>query len=286
MASFGPLFSYLLKALIDPNKDVREDSEELVNDLEQSVIKRAEELDSSSKNRDKIIKRLQASVAGTEAKEEESHDSNVITDAYDSTEEGEVEPSETSEDEVEPSEDELTNVHYSENDNTDSTPLPGPSPREKKPTKKQISPIKYPKASEQDRHGKDAPLSKLKTPKRSKPVVRQDLREKLDKVPFFSKPKIHSDRGPLASRLSGKVTGPWLPWLPGRDPKCGTEHRNRPFIEGNKSSCHEESSANNWPNQKITNMEDDEELGRVSEDDISTDELEDEHTNRQNKEQE
>ena len=143
--------------------------------------------------------------------------------------------------------------------------------------------IKYPKASEQDLHGEDVPLSRLITPKCSKPVVRQDLRKKLDKVPVFSEPKIHSDRGPLASRLSVEMPGPWIT---GRGPKCGTEHRNRPFIAGNTSSRHEESSANNWPNQETSDMEDDEELGRVSEDDISTDELEDELTNRQNKEQE
>ena len=88
------------KSLREAEKE--KDAERLVNDLEESIIKKTEELDSSTKNRDKIIKRLQASVADTEEKKEESHDSNVITDAYDSTEEGEVAPSETSEDEVEP----------------------------------------------------------------------------------------------------------------------------------------------------------------------------------------
>ena len=53
-----------------------------------------------------------------------------LSDAYDSsTKEGEVESSEDelpSEDKL-PSEDELTNVLYSENENTVSTPIPGPS---------------------------------------------------------------------------------------------------------------------------------------------------------------
>ena len=89
--------------------------------------------------------------------------------------------------------------------------------------------------------------------------------------------------GPLASRLSRDMPGPWMT---GCGPKCGTEHRNRPFIAGNTNSRHEENPANNWSNQEASDMEDEEEGERVSEDDISTNELEDELTNRQSKEQE
>ena len=58
-------------------------------------------------------------MAGHKVKAEEEYDSNVISDAYDTNEEGEVEPSE----------DELTNVQYSETDTKDKekAPIPGPS---------------------------------------------------------------------------------------------------------------------------------------------------------------
>ena len=92
-----------------PETEVAEnDKERLVNDLEASTNKTAKELDSNLKTRETVIKRLYASLAENEdSKVEESNDSNVITDDYNSTEEGEVELSE----------DELTNViHHSESD--------------------------------------------------------------------------------------------------------------------------------------------------------------------------
>ena len=86
-------------------EDVEAETEKLVNDLEAATDKMADELDSNIKNRDNIIRRLKASLDEKETKTIESNDSNVITDDYDTNEEGEVEPSE----------DELTNVvHYSE----------------------------------------------------------------------------------------------------------------------------------------------------------------------------
>merc|ERR1712008_321221 len=111
---------------LNPNRDMRElmtsttlreaekanDSERLANDLAESIIKNSAELESSCKDRERIIKRLRARINDTELQKD------------DSTEEGEVEPSETSEDIVEPTEDELTGVLYSETDNADSTPLP------------------------------------------------------------------------------------------------------------------------------------------------------------------
>ena len=100
-------------------------------------------------------------------------------------------------------------------------------------------------------------------------------------MPVFTKPKISGNNRPLASRLSARVTGPWSPWLPGCSPKCGTEHRHRPFIAGNTSTRYEESPVNH----EVYDTEEDEELGRVSEETVSTDEIEDEFTNRQNKEQ-
>ena len=142
-------------------------TEKLVNQLEESVNRKAEELESGLKTRETVIKRLKACIAEDEAKGEESYDSNVITD-YDTTEEGEVEASE----------DKLTNVHYSETDQTDGAPIPGPSrPRSdqtkisgppakiktqvEKPTKKKHSPIKYPEATDRE----EVPLSRLTTPK-------------------------------------------------------------------------------------------------------------------------
>ena len=70
-------------------------------------------------------------------------------------------------------------------------------------------------------------MSKLMTPKLPKPVARKDLRKKLDQVPIFTEPKLCSGKGPLESRLSRDLPGPWLA---GSGPKCGTAHRNRPFI--------------------------------------------------------
>ena len=156
------------------------------------------------------------------------------------SEEGEVE---SSEDEL-PPEEELTNVLFSENENNFSTPLPGPSrarsdqtkipgpptkskPQEEKLTKKKPSPIKYPGANERTYNSDDVPLNKLTTPKRSRSLSKIDLRKKLAKVPVFSEPKLHNDKGPLQSRITRDLPGPWMM---GRAPKCGTEHRHRPFI--------------------------------------------------------
>ena len=136
-------------------------------------------------------------------------------DAYDSFTEGEVE---SSEDKL-PPEDELTNVLFSENENNVSTPLPGPSrarsdqtkipgpsteskPQEEKLTKRKPSPIKYPGANERTYSGDDVPLNKLTTPKRPRSLSKTDLRKKLAKVPVFSEPKLHNDKGPLQSRIT------------------------------------------------------------------------------------
>ena len=137
-------------------------------------------------------------MAGQKKTTEEEYDSNVITDSYDTNEEGEVEPSE----------DELTNVQYSETDTKDKekAPIPGPSripatpikrrQMETKAKKKEISPIKYPEATPK-KNSEDLPLSKLTTPRRPRSDARVDLRRRLDMVPIFTEPKLHSDRGPL-----------------------------------------------------------------------------------------
>ena len=87
------------------------------------------------------------------------------------------------------------------------TPIPGPSkprsiqikapdtpmkkkPQAEKPTKKKRpSPIKYPEATDHDEDpsGEDVPLSRLiTTPKTSRPIARQDLRNKLNDKPGLS----------------------------------------------------------------------------------------------------
>ena len=152
-------------------------SEKLINE-------RFSELITGEKDRDKVIERLQAGVAGQKKVTEEEYDSNVLTDSYDTNEEGEVEPSE----------DELTNVQYSETDNHEKAPLPGPSrvpatpiksnQTETKAKKKKISPIKYPEATPK-KNSEDLPLSKLITPRRPRSDARQDLRKRLDMVPIF-----------------------------------------------------------------------------------------------------
>ena len=141
-----------------------------------------------------------------------------------------------------------------------------------------ISPIKYPEATPK-KSSEDLPLSRLTTPKRSKPVAKQDLRKKLDMVPFFAEPKLHNDRGPLESRINRDLPGPWLP---GITPKCGTAHRNRPFIAGNSASRNEDNSTSYWSNQEASGSEEEEEE-KVSEDDISTDEIEDRVNDPRNK---
>ena len=66
-------------------------------------------------------------------------------------------------------------------------------------------------------------------------------------------------------------------------PKCGTEHRHRPFIASGAHARHEENPeklphvnpANYWFNRQLQptdSMEEEEEEEKVSEDDISTDE--------------
>ena len=270
-----------------PPKYTENGTERLVNDLEESINTKTKELDSGIKTRDTVIKRQRASFDDYEQKEEDSNDSNVTTDAYDTTEEGEVKPSE----------DELTNVHYSENKNIISTPIPGPSrarsgqtkepgpptkskSQEEKPIKKRPSPIKYPEANEQVHNDEDVPLSRLTTPKRSRPIARQDLRNKLEKVPIFSKPKLQRDKGPLQSRINRDQPGPWTA---GCAPKCGMEHRHHPFIASSAPARPEENPkklprvnpANYWFNRQIQptdSMEEGEVEEKVSEDDISTDE--------------
>ena len=113
-------------------------------------------------------------MAGQKKETEEEYDSNVITDSYDTNEEGEVEPSE----------DELTNVQYSETETHETAPLPGPSrtpatpikskQTETKAKKKWISPIKYPEATPK-KNSEGLPLSKLTTPRRPRSDARLDL---------------------------------------------------------------------------------------------------------------
>ena len=148
-------------------------AEKAIDYLEQSIIERTKFLDTGIEERKKIIKRLQATVAGNEEKEEKEYDSNFTSDSHDSNEEGEVEPSE----------DELTNVRYSESDSSVRVPIPGPSgtretgppaapmknkAKEVRKKKKEISPIKYPENTPK-KNREDVPLSKLTTPKRMKP---------------------------------------------------------------------------------------------------------------------
>ena len=84
------------------------------SDLENAIIAKTRDLESSLKAKDRTIRRLLAQMNGEELSSEDS-----------SAEESEAEPSE---DEI-PSvdEDELTNVIYSENETSVGTPIPGPS---------------------------------------------------------------------------------------------------------------------------------------------------------------
>ena len=248
---------------------------EKANDEEElaSLANRSADLDHNRKHRDVVMARLRASLKGTNQQRNESSD------------DGEVEHSDTSEDRVEPDslfEDEVTGVVYSETENADGTQLPGPSRQQQartsdpgtlgKTNTKKISPIKFPTTQN--------------TPRRSRTAVKQDLRVKLDKVPASTKPKLIGNVRPLASRLGAPGAPkpcPWSIWLPGCIPPCGTEHRHRPFIAGNNITNYEENPVN--PENYDTG-EDDEEIGRVSEDDVTTDEMgEDDFTNRQNKKQ-
>lgn len=75
----------------------------------------------------------------------------------------------------------------------------------------------------------------------------------------------------MESRINRDLPGPWLA---GSAPKCGTAHRNHPFIAGNSISRNENNSTNYWSNQEASSSEEEEEE-KVSEDDISTDKIED-----------
>ena len=215
------------------------------------LAKRAADLDMKSKLREKVMDRLRASVRGTDQQRDESSD------------EGEAEHSETSEEGVEPGsalEDELTGVVYSENENTGSNQKPGPSGRRKACTpvranrettsEATISPIKFPTAQS--------------TPRRSRSAARRDLREKLNSAPVSAKPKLISNKRPMSARLGKTKPYPWSVWLPGCTPMDPANPED--YDDG----------------------EDDEEIGRVTEDDVTTDEMEEEDfTNKnQNKEQE
>ena len=134
------------------------------------------------------------------------------------------------------------------------------------------SPIKYPGCNEQSHSGDDVPLKKLTTPKRSRPKIKTDLRKKLEKVPVFSKTKLHNEKGPVQSRMNRDIPGPWKT---GSTQDCGTEHRNRPFIAKSDCARYEVGSARSRPNnQQTENVEEKDEEERLSEDDISTDECE------------
>ena len=63
--------------------------------------------------------------------------------------------------------------------------------------------------------------------------------------------------------------------MTGRAPKCGTEHRHRPFIASGEYARYEANQSNNWSNsqwQQADSLEEEEEGEKLSEDDISTDE--------------
>ena len=166
---------------------------------------------------------------------------------------------------------------------SDQTKVPGPPTKsksqEEKPIEKKPSPIKYPGANERIYSGDDVPLNRLTTPKRSRSIPKIDLRKKLENVPVFSKTKLHNDKGPLQSRINRDLSGPWVA---GCAPKCGTEHRRRPFLAGSAYAQHEVTPeklpqvnpANYWFNRQLQptdSMEEEEEEEKVSEDDISTD---------------
>ena len=78
---------------------------------------------------------------------------------------------------------------------------------------------------------------------------------------------------------------PWLPWLPENTPKnnpwlpattshmkCGTAHRNRPFIEGKTTSRNDGSMTDQGQNGRGQENEE----PRVSEDEVTKDEAGDE----------
>ena len=290
---------------LQPNKDLRQimnpkpvrSMETERSDLENAIIAKTRDLESSLKAKDRTIRRLLAQMNGGELSSEDS-----------SAEESEAEPSE---DEI-PSVDEveLTNVNNADDETGVGTPVPGPSvstqipgpsvsipgtqetsvgtpvpdpsvgtqipgpsvssPGREKQSKMKPSPIKYPGCNERSHSGDDVPLKKLTTPKRSRPIIKTDLRKKLKKVPVFSKTKLHNDKGPVQSRMNRDLPGPWKT---GSTSDCGTEHRNRPFIANSDCARYEVGSARSWPNnQQTDNVEEKEEEERLSEDDISTDE--------------
>jgi hypothetical protein len=73
--------------------------------------------------------------------------------------------------------------------------------------------------------------------------------------------------------------------MAGRVPKCGTEHRHRPFIASSEHARHEVNPANNWSNSQLQltdSMEEEEEGEKVSEDDISTDKCDKKDSSEEN----
>ena len=265
---------------LQPNKDLRQimnpkpvrSMETERSDLENAIIAKTRDLESSLKAKDRTIRRLLSQMNGGELSSEDS-----------SAEESEAEPSE---DEI-PSVDEveLTNVNNADDETGVGTPVPGPSvstqipgpsvsipgtqetsvgtpvpdpsvgtqipgpsvssPGREKQSKMKPSPIKYPGCNERSHSGDDVPLKKLTTPKRSRPIIKTDLRKKLKKVPVFSKTKLHNDKGPVQSRMNRDLPGPWKT---GSTSDCGTEHRNRPFIANSDCARYEVGSSRSWSN--------------------------------------
>ena len=159
--------------------------------------------------------------------------------------EGEVE---SSEDEL-PPEEELTNVLFSEIKNNFSNLLPGPSSARSDQTE-------IPGPSTENK-----PREEKQTKKKPSPI----------KYPGANERTYSGDDIPL-----NKLTTPKRPRSHSNPalPKCGTEHRHRPFIASSEHARYEVSPSNNWFNsqwQQADSMEEEEEGENLSEDDISTD---------------
>ena len=187
--------------------------------------------------------RLRAIVRGDDQQRDESSD------------EGEAENSDTSAEGVEPGsalEEEMTGVVYSESETTDGVQKPGPSKERPQVSTNHepicettISPIRFPTAQS--------------TPRRTRSgAAKQDLREKLNNVPVSSNPKLVRNKRPIFARLGKQITYPGGVWMPGCTPmdQANAEYRD--------------------------DGEDDEEIGRVTEeDDVTTDEMDEEdYTNK------
>ena len=173
-----------------------------------------------------------------------------------SSDEGEAANSDTSAEGVEPGsalEDEMTGVVYSENETTGSNQKPGPSGR-----RKACTPVRANRETTSE-----ATISPIRFPT-AQSTPRRDLREKLNSAPVSAKPKLISNKRPMSDRLGKTKTYPWAVWMPGCTPMDPANPED--YDDG----------------------EDDEEIGRVTEDDVTTDEMEEEDfTNKnQNKEQE